>query len=69
MRVFELNRAEHVECWVSSLPVLEYLKVFEHGVVQLKPGIPPLVVQQLDLHSCPEGLDLAVVVAVADGLR
>jgi hypothetical protein len=39
---------------VASLPIVEDLKVLEDGVGQLEPRVPPLPVQQFDLHPRPE---------------
>jgi hypothetical protein len=51
---------------VAALAVVEDLEVFEDRVGQLKAGAPLSTVQELCLHSCPEGLHHAVVIRVAD---
>ena len=42
---------------MPSLPVVEDLQVLEDRVRELHSGVPPLSIQQLDLHPRPEGLD------------
>ena len=60
------DRGVHSQGGVTSLAVVEDLEVFEDGVGQFDAGPPSLPVEQLDLHSSPEGFDDGVIEAVAD---
>ena len=51
MSSFELDWGQHAKGGVLSRPVVPDLQIFEDRVRELDAGVPPLAVQQLDLHA------------------
>ena len=64
MPSLELDRCEHTQGRVAALAIVEDLEVLEDRARQLDSGLPPLPIEELDLHPAPEGFDDRVVEAV-----
>lgn len=52
---------------MAAFSVVKDLNVIEDRVGQLDPCLPPLTVQQLDLHRRPEAFHHRVIQPVTDG--
>ena len=52
---------------MASLSIVEDLDVVEHRIREFEPRLPPLSVQQFNLHARPEGFHHRVIKGVADG--
>lgn len=50
LSLFELYRRKHLKRTVTTLAIVEDLKVFKDHVGEFHPGTPPLSIQKLDLH-------------------
>src|SRR5215471_12044698 len=67
--VLELYRGLPAERGMAAVAVVEPFDVFEYGAGELEAGVPPLPVQQLGLHPCPERLGEGVVIRVTDAAQ
>jgi len=54
---------------VASLSIVEDLDVAEHGVGQLKPGPPPLSIEQLNPHAWPFASTYIREISLSEALR